>query len=312
MEKYCPNVIFINHSNPMGVLCRAVTKYTGIKVIGLCHGVQEGILDAARILEVPYEELECVWVGTNHYYWFTRVVHKGRDLYPELMRRMREMKPEKGTRLSAMLSRIYGYHIVYRDDGHIFEFYPYATQVYNYDKEDTYGFMKKAAEAGFDCKKPVKPVKSVSTEKEKQEFYRDFQSRLDEVDLNRKPDAIHEDVDKLLTSIANGNRNVFILNLPNNGAVPNLPAEMIVETEAVTDSTGVRPVYMDKAPVHLKGLLEKRFAWQELVADAAVKGDKNLALQALLLDEMAILPDRAESMLEELLAASKDLLPRFK
>ena len=61
----------------------------------------------------------------------------------------------------------------------------------------------------------------------------------------------------------------------------------------------------------LKGLLEKRFAWHELVADAAVKGDRNLALQALLLDEMAILPDRAAAMLDELLLASRDLLPRF-
>ena len=61
----------------------------------------------------------------------------------------------------------------------------------------------------------------------------------------------------------------------------------------------------------LKGLLEKRFVWQELVADAAVKGDRNLALQALLLDEMAIRPEKAEAMLDELLLASRDLLPQF-
>jgi len=60
------------------------------------------------------------------------------------------------------------------------------------------------------------------------------------------------------------------------------------------------------------GLLTKRIAWQELVADAAVKGDRNLALQALLLDEMAILPEKAEAMLDELLAASRPMLPQFK
>jgi len=42
-----------------------------------------------------------------------------------------------------------------------------------------------------------------------------------------------------------------------------------------------------------------------------VKGDRGLALQALLLDESAIRPELAEAMLDELLAASKDLLPRF-
>ena len=64
-------------------------------------------------------------------------------------------------------------------------------------------------------------------------------------------------------------------------------------------------------PVVLKGMLEKRFAWQELVADAAVTGDRNLAMQALMLDEMAIFPDKAEPMLDELLEASRGLLPQF-
>jgi alpha-galactosidase len=58
--------------------------------------------------------------------------------------------------------------------------------------------------------------------------------------------------------------------------------------------------------------MEKRIAWQELVVEAGVKGDRNLALQALLLDEMAIMPEKAEAMLDELLAASKDLLPQFE
>ena len=61
----------------------------------------------------------------------------------------------------------------------------------------------------------------------------------------------------------------------------------------------------------LKGILEKRIAWQELVVDAAVTGNENLALQALLLDEMAILPEKAEQMLSELLIASKEMLPQF-
>ena len=67
-----------------------------------------------------------------------------------------------------------------------------------------------------------------------------------------------------------------------------------------------------EAPLSLMGILQKRIAWQELVVDAGVKGDRNLALQALLLDEMAILPEHAEAMLNDLLAASRDLLPQFE
>ena len=49
-----------------------------------------------------------------------------------------------------------------------------------------------------------------------------------------------------------------------------------VEVEAVTDSCGVRGLQTGEAPLHLKGILEKRFVWHELVADAAVKGDHKL------------------------------------
>ena len=71
-------------------------------------------------------------------------------------------------------------------------------------------------------------------------------------------------------------------------------------------SIGENPI-----PIALMGLLQKRIAWQELVADAAVKGDRGLALQAMLVDEMAIVPERAEAMLDALLASSKELLPQF-
>ena len=104
---------------------------------------------------------------------------------------------------------------------------------------------------------------------------------------------------------------MHIVNVANQGAIGNLPATAEVELEGVTDASGVRPIQTGQAPMVLKGLLEKRFVWQELVADAAVKGDRNLALQALLVDEMAILPEKAEAMLDELLLASRDLLPQF-
>ena len=114
-----------------------------------------------------------------------------------------------------------------------------------------------------------------------------------------------------MEAIALGRRQVQIVNIANNGAVPNLPNYANLELEAVTDSCGVRGIYIGEAPMSLKGILEKRIAWQELVADAGVKGDRNLALQALLLDEMAILPEKAERMLSELLTASKGMLPQF-
>jgi len=94
--------------------------------------------------------------------------------------------------------------------------------------------------------------------------------------------------------------------------VPNLPPFAVLEVKGVTDPTGVRSFYIGEAPLVLKGLLEQIIAWQEVVVDAGVKGDKDLALQALMLDPAAILPEKAEKMLAELLHNSQKFLPQFK
>jgi alpha-galactosidase len=145
------------------------------------------------------------------------------------------------------------------------------------------------------------------------EFLRGYQALLDETRLPQTQDnsITGEGIGALISAIANGRREIYIVNVANQGAISNLPETAEVELEGVTDSGGVRAIQMGIAPPVLKGILEKRFVWHELVADAAIKGDRNLALQALLIDEMAILPEKAEAMLDELLAASKSLLPQF-
>jgi len=312
MEKRCPSVIVFNHSNPMAVICRAMQKYTGIKTYGICHGVQAGRARAAEILGIPSAELECVWVGTNHYYWFTRLTHRGRDVYPEFRRRLRERGRDGNDRIANDLSEIYGYAITYASDDHIVEFYPFLKGAPGCLGALPEHLAESARRHGYDATAPMPdgPDRSPEARKAFFEFYR---KALDAVTLpDRLGDpATGEAVVPLLCDIVTGRRNVHIVNTANEYAVPNLPSHAVLEVEAVSDSCGLRGVRMDEAPPALKGMLEKRIAWQEAVADAAVTGDRRLALQALMLDETAIWPVQAREMLEELLQASRGLLPQF-
>jgi alpha-galactosidase len=312
LEKSCPDVIFINHSNPMAPLCRALHKHTRLRgTIGLCHGVQNGIVHVSRILQVPPEELETVWIGTNHYYWFTRLRHRGRDVYPDLWRRLAELDQEPGRVLSRRLSEIYGYKIVYPQDDHIVEFYPYLAQAPD-PKHLPYGLEPPIDLTGAT---PATSTRASDGDpaRRRQAYLAELRAALDQ----RRPDPadVHpirgENVGRLIEAIATGRRVVHIVNVPNRGAVPNLPDYAVLEVEGVTDSQGVRPIVAGEAPINLAGLLQKRIAWQELVADAAATGDRRLALQALLLDEMTLRPEQAELMLGELLSASKPMLARF-
>jgi len=295
----------------MAALCRAMIKYSNIeRVVGICHGVQGGIANAAKVLEVEPEELDTVWIGTNHYYWFTRIHHNGVDVYPELRRRMAEREDPQGQRFTSELSTIYGHQITYPEDSHVLEFYPFLAQLRSVD-EVPYGFDAKAKEKYADLERSLAHPEP---EVDRETYLKDYAKELAEVSMPQGPsNAIRgEGLAILIEAIASGRRHVHIVNVPNRGSVPNLPDYAVLEVEAVTDSNGLRNVYMDEAPTSLAGILHKRIAWQELVADAAAKGDRNLALQALLLDEMAIPPAKASAMLDELLAASKDYLPQFK
>jgi len=312
MEKRCPKAILFNHSNPMAVLMRGIHKHTSINAIGICHGVQGGIARTAELLGLPAHELECTWIGTNHFYWFTRIQHCGVDVYDRLREKVRT-QPPKGSALAYRLSEIFGYVFVYPSDDHIIEFFPFLAQTPGGQKDLPYGLAASALQHSFDESKP--PSTQVSAE-ERHAFFKEYRKLVDKVQMpptpvDQAPRVGSEEVGGMMSAISTGVRRICIANIANQGVIPNLPFDAEVEVEAVTDRNGVRGIHMGDCPKALKAILEKRFVWQEVVADAAVTGDRKLALQALLLDEMAIWPEKVQAMLDELLEASRELLPQF-
>ena len=313
MEEHCPDAVLFSHSNPMAILCRAMTKYSDVNVIGICHGVQATIERIAGMLEVPAAELDCLWIGTNHYYWFTRVSHGGVDVTDELLAKVTELADDESDNMWRRLSAAYGVIVGIPSANHLIEFYPWATRVSRLADlpED---LADCARRHGFDDTKPM-PVNAPPSEEILAKLNAQYTEMLAGAGLPGEPDdgnwMAGEGVARIIAAIAHSRRLMCIVNIPNDGLIGNLPAGALVEVEAVTDSGGVRGVATGEAPPALKGMLEKRFAWQEMVVDAAVTGDRRLALQAMLLDEMSLSPAQNEAMLEELLVASRDRLPQF-
>lgn len=316
IERRAPEATLINHANPMAVLCRAMVKYTGVRsVIGLCHGVQGGIGVVADLLQVPPQELDCIWIGTNHYYWFTRIRLRGKDVMPEVIKLAKE-RADPAHELANQLSRIYGYRICYPKDDHLIEFYPFMAQA-----RDLAALPEGLREAQhmkdlmpfYTGEENVAAYAAECAAAPREQVLADYAEELSKARLPERVDdrVTGEGLARLIAGIAFGRRTVCILNVPNAGSVSNLPAEALIETECVTDPSGCRPICTGEAPQVLKGMLEKRFAWQECVADAAVKGDCGMALQAMMLDETAILPKQSEAMLDELLENSRGMLPQF-
>jgi alpha-galactosidase len=89
MEELCPDAFLLNYVNPMTAVCW-VLGTTGVKFVGLCHGVQTTMDLISGYVDVPKNEIDYVCAGINHMAWFLRIEHNGQDLYPLLKQRFEQ------------------------------------------------------------------------------------------------------------------------------------------------------------------------------------------------------------------------------
>ena len=111
--------------------------------------------------------------------------------------------------------------------------------------------------------------------------------------------------------VENQNRE-FVVNITNGGCVGNLPESSIIELHALVGSYGVRGIDVGRMPRGLLGMTQYRIAQQELAVQAALEGDRKLALQAMVLDPLVGSMKDAGGMLGDLLNASSRYLPQFE
>jgi alpha-galactosidase len=105
-------------------------------------------------------------------------------------------------------------------------------------------------------------------------------------------------------AIATGSRSVELaVNVPNRGAIDNLPAGAVVEVPAVVDASGVTPVAVGALPDGIAAVLTARALQQELTVRAAMERDAELAVQALALDPLVPSTDIARAILADSIEA---------
>jgi alpha-galactosidase len=121
----------------------------------------------------------------------------------------------------------------------------------------------------------------------------------------------HEQLLDILRSIAYDRRRVFAANLPNEGAVPNLPADAVLELPAAATATGLRPLQILDFPDTLAAIVTRKLAAARLTVEAALTGDRRIFVEALLADGAVTDPQVAVRMADELLAAHRQYLPNF-
>jgi len=93
MEEVCPDALLLNYTNPMAMLTGYISRYTGIRNVGLCHSVQvcsQHLLESLDMADKLEGRKELI-AGINHMGWLLSIADRdGNDLYPEIRRRAKE------------------------------------------------------------------------------------------------------------------------------------------------------------------------------------------------------------------------------
>src|SRR5262249_6904243 len=278
----------IDFTNPVGIVTRALLD-AGHRAIGLCNVAIGFERLFAGWLDVQPSEVLLGHAGLNHLTWIRSVDVGGEDVLPTLLReRHDKLTSNIGLPRSLVdsLAALPSYYLRY--------FYLHDTVV----------------QAQRHARTRADEVAEV--ERTLLALYRD--PRVDEKPalLAERGGAYYSEAAlRLLRSLWGDHGDVQIVDVRNRGTLPGLPDDAVVEVPCRITRTGAEPVATAALAADQDGLVHHVEAYERLAAAAAVTGDREIAFRALLAHPLIAQSDRAEHLLDDLLAAHRQYLPQF-
>ena len=274
---YAPDAVFVNYSNPMAPICQAIQLAVGIPVIGLCHGVLHVLHYLADTLELPKASLTAQYAGYNHLTWMTAIASNGVDLMPRLHAYAASQQSVPVThadqnRFSWELLRHTGAFPAVLDR-HVTEFFP------QFFRSGAYYGMRLGVDAfSFEGTIADGDAEFVAME-------------ADATSLAPLPDRLflresgeHEQVVDIVRAIREQRNEVYAVNLPNTGQVPDLPRGAIVEAPAHMAKGIPTPIPQPPLGHATAGMLASRYAWVHVIVEAALTQNRDAFMHALTID----------------------------
>jgi 6-phospho-beta-glucosidase len=283
-----PGAWLLDFTNPAGLVTQGLIDH-GHRAIGLCNipiGFQR---EFAKQLGVEPERVQLEHVGLNHLSWERKVLVDGEDRLPALIDTYSDQLgeevdlPGELVRLNRALP---SYYLRY--------FYLTSDVVAKQATEKSRAREVMEIEAGL------------------LEMYADPALDVKPKLLEQRGGAFYSEAAAMLVeSLYTDRGDVQVVNVRNGGAIPNMDDDAVVEVACRIDREGAHPLPVDPLPPEWLGLVEAIKAFERLTVRAAVEGDRDLALKALIAHPLVADYRLAKPLLEELLAANRALLPRF-
>ena len=295
MEAVCPHAWLFNYTNPINLVSEAITHHTDIRVVSLCEGpiiFPRGIARAARL---DPDLVDANMIGLNHGCWSVRHLYDGQDLIPLLREALGRLRKEPGANR---------HHLRMLELACAMDSLPADYFQYYYFKEEVLAELR--AKPTTRAQDILAKVPDYWTHYEEQAA-----SGQPSLDPRRSRGGIHElelAID-VMDAVFNHRKELWPVNVPNQGAIADFPDDLVVEVPGYVDQHGIVPIVQGHMPRHLVGLLKMLGEYQALAAEAAWNGTRRDAIRALASHPLVFSLGLAEKIYAEMADAHRNYLP---
>ena len=320
VEKYARKDYWIlNYSNPAAIVAIATKKLRPdariinicdmpiaiIEMIGKCVGIDD------------YVNIDVDYFGLNHFGWFTRMEYQGRDIVKEI----REYTKETGIMLPKQHIDAINKHLgtgdrhanqswikVWKNAARIMELSSeYVPNTYmNY-----YLFPKENVEASDPN---FTRANEVMNTREKVLFEGvDRYLATGEIDKSVFYAGAHGNyIADLAAALLGKTERKFIIIERNDGKIPNLSDDVMVELPAKITADGPEMIGIEPIKTFYKGMIEQQNACEQLLVEGAIEGSYEKVLHAFALNKTVPSIEVAKEVLDEMMIVNKPYWPELK
>ncbi|WP_309120572.1 alpha-glucosidase/alpha-galactosidase [Paenibacillus sp.] len=300
------DVLLLNYANPMAMLTWACNTYGGVNTVGLCHGVQGGHHQIAKVYGLEKKDVDIICAGINHQTWYIQIRHQGKDLTANLLEAF-ENHPDyaRTEKVRIDMLRRFGYYST-ESNGHLSEYVPWYRKrpdeindwidLGSWINGETGGYLRVCTEG-------------------RNWFETDFPNWMKEP---ARVYAAHQRSEEhgsyIIEGLETGRVYRGHFNVINNGVISNLPNDCVIEAPGYADGNGISMTKVGDLPLGPAAVCSVSVNVQRLAVEAAVRGDDKLLRQAFMMDPLVgavCNPKEIWQMVDEMLVAQEKWLPQY-
>ena len=267
MQRLCPDAVMINFTNPSGIVAQSLLRKK-IRSVGLCncpYAMEKSVKEELGLADADVE-----YVGLNHLSWITAIRSGGKDYLEDAI--------ESGVNSVAMKNipaNGFDANVLRAARGIPSTYLEY----YYYKFSKLKKLQSEKLSRGEVCRE---------LEENLLEMYKDPNLCVKPKELEQRGGAYYSTVAvELLEAIENDRRTRHIVNVKNDGALPFMDKDDVIECAAIVGKTEIKPLKIKKFDnEHIIGLMRQMKSYEKLAVEAALTGNKDVAISALMLNPL--------------------------